>query len=239
MGENLSGKITSFAFYAVVIFLLVWTAFLDYSFIRRVVTDQPFLAFFGLVLFDGGLLGWLTTYIYRARGSTQRLLSLVMTILSLIGIGILSAAELLEQAGELVRFDIQNLPTIVVILISVQTFLFVASTVLFHLSDPDIMERVNMQAIEDEVIQTAFDLFDKNKKETAMQLATTMSTQMLEHLVAHFDNRLDPNSEWEYEVKRHKKGYTQSKKTAAKSARRRIRRQKAKEEKKETEASVW
>lgn len=227
-------KFFGWFFYAVVIGLLVWTARLDYRLIARLIPEQPTLPFFGLVLFDGGLTGWLFTYIYRSRSSLQRLISAIMTIVSLAGIGIFTAISLIFEAEQVITFvDTENLPNLVVIALGVQTFLFVAATVLFHLADPEIMEKNAIQAIQTDIVSEALEQFEQKAPEVAKDLTEALSEMMLGNLVNSLSFKIGEDGKWEYEIVRHEKGYAEKQEERKKA--RRERRKAKREAEKETD----
>lgn len=209
-------------FYAVVFGLLIWTATLDYRLIARLIPSQRLLPFFGLVLFDGGLIGWLFTYIYRSRSSLQRLLSAIMTIISLTGIGLFTAVSLIFEAEQVITFvNTENLPNAVVIAIGIQTFLFVASTVLFHLADPEIMEKNAIQAIQTDIVSEALEQFENKAPQVAKDLTEALAEMMLNNLVNSMSLKIGSDDRWEYEIKRHEKGYAEKEEARRKQRRQR------------------
>lgn len=233
--KDLSNMLFGVFFYAIVAGLLIWTASLDYRLIARLIPNQRMLPAFGLVLFDGGLMGWLFTYIYRSRSSLQRLLSAVMTVISLVGIGLFTAVSLIFEAEQVITFiDTENLPNIVVIAIGIQTFLFVASTVLFHLADPEIMEKNAIQSIQTDIVGEALDQFEKLAPEVAQDLTQEMAEMMLLNLTNTMARRIGHNEEFEYIVTKQPIG-TAEKEEEKKRLRRERRKARKAEQKTEAE----
>ena len=61
--------------------------------------QQSVFAYFGLVAFDGGLLGWSLFFAHGARGQYQRAFALLMVIMSLLAVGVSTIADLYLNAS--------------------------------------------------------------------------------------------------------------------------------------------
>lgn len=91
-GLKRTGSMITFGLISVVIFL--WTAYLTTSFLSMVLpTSFWVVPYLGLVVFDGGMIGWMTVYLPH-QGSMQRAIALGLTIFNLIGVGLMTIAEI-------------------------------------------------------------------------------------------------------------------------------------------------
>jgi hypothetical protein len=120
---------------SVVIFL--WTAYLTTSFLSMVLPSSFWVVpYLGLVVFDGGMIGWMFVYLYLAEGSMQRSIALGLTIFNLIGVGLMTIAEIV-LGGQTFTAAPEMLGTVAIWGVGIWTFVNVAGIVAFHLSSPD------------------------------------------------------------------------------------------------------
>src|SRR5688500_2841998 len=66
--------------------IIGFTIKLTYDVMVILFPADPVLRWISIALYDGGVIAWLLTYIARAKGTPQRGLSLVMTVLDFIGV---------------------------------------------------------------------------------------------------------------------------------------------------------
>jgi hypothetical protein len=77
--------------------VLLWTASLALGVIDIVLPNNPTVKYFALALFDGGALTWAGVYIYKAKGTPQRGISLLMTAGDLLGVQVSTGYDHAEQ----------------------------------------------------------------------------------------------------------------------------------------------
>ena len=92
-GLKRTGSQIVFGLISVVI--LLWTSYLTTSFLSMVLPSSFWVVpYLGLVVFDGGMIGWMFVYLYLAEGSMQRSIALGLTVFNLIGVGLMTIAEI-------------------------------------------------------------------------------------------------------------------------------------------------
>ncbi len=91
--------------------------------------------YLGLVVFDGGMIGWMFVYLYLAEGAMQRAIALGLTIFNLIGVGLMTIAEIV-LGGQTFTAAPEMLGTVAIWGVGIWTFVNVAGIVAFHLRRP-------------------------------------------------------------------------------------------------------
>jgi hypothetical protein len=171
-------------FYAMVAVLFVWTFSLNMAFVGRILPDKPLAVYFSIVLFDGGTLGWMFIFLNNARGMLQRMTSFIMTLISLIGVGILSFAELFIGGQEFVQGEIlTNLGTVALWVIGIWTFINISAVVMYHLFDQNIQTEMAINQAKGSIRDAALKIVKKQAPQVAKQLAPQMAAEVVRDIV--------------------------------------------------------
>lgn len=141
------GNILLYAFALVVVF---WTASLTVSLVSRLLPGDPITPYFALALFDGGALIWLVVFIAKARGLMQRGVSILMMSLDLVGVVLISIAELFLGGQNLVAIP-ENLGRIAIWTVGGWTALNLVALYVFHITDPAVNREIELQTQQDKI----------------------------------------------------------------------------------------
>jgi len=164
-GLKRTGSMIVFGLISVVIFL--WTAYLTTSFLGTVLPGAFWVVpYLGLVVFDGGMIGWMFVYLYLAEGSMQRTIALGLTVFNLIGVGLIWA-------------------------VGIWTFVNVAGIVAFHLSSPDAKIAAAIQEEKDAVTEDALTDLRNRRSDNAKLLSAQLGAGMFKTLVSELGADMD------------------------------------------------
>lgn len=164
--------------------ILLWTASLTTSFLRSVLPGQFWaVPYLGLVVFDGGMIGWMIVYLYNAEGSIQRSIALGLTIFNLLGVGLMTIAEIV-LGGQTLTIAPDMLGTAAIWGVGLWTFANVAGIVAYHLSSPDARIAAAIQEEKDALIDAALDDLRNRRQENARVLSGQMGGAMYKALVS-------------------------------------------------------
>ena len=213
-GKTISGVLTNILFYVLVAGLMGYTIPLDYKFLARMLSETPSVAAFGLIMFDLGMVGWLMVFLNIARGTVQRAIAFSLTILSLIGVGLLAVGEQLTESADLITTDVESLPTYVSYLIAVMLFSNLAGALMFHLNDPEAKKAMALSSLEDDVWDTAMEKLEAGMAEISSDLAEIISGEVLETMTNKLMSKYKGDDDTEYVVTRKKKGWEEKERTA-------------------------
>lgn len=180
----LNRTIAKYLFYAVAIVLFTWTASLTVSFLQSVLPNSFWaVPYLGLVIFDGGLIAWMFVFLSHAEGAIQRATALILTIVNLLGVGLMVVAEILLDGQSLTAAP-ESLGTIAVWAVGIWTILNVAGVVLFHIGDNNARREMAIQAEKDAVFEGALKELGKIRSANQAQLAQELSSVMFSKLVS-------------------------------------------------------
>ena len=181
-GLKRTGSKMVFGFISVVIFL--WTASLTVSFLQSVLPGSFWaVPYLGLVVFDGGMIGWMIVYLYNSEGSMQRSIALGMTIFNLLGVGLMTVAEIL-LGGQSLTVAPEMLGTFAIWGVGIWTFANVAAIIAFHLSSPDARIAAAIQEEKDAIMDAAMDDMRNRRQENAQRLSRQMGGGLYRTLVS-------------------------------------------------------
>ena len=188
-GLKRTGSMITFGLISVVIFL--WTAYLTTSFLSMVLpTSFWVVPYLGLVVFDGGMIGWMTVYLYLAEGSMQRAIALGLTIFNLIGVGLMTIAEIV-LGGQTFTAAPEMLGTVAIWGVGIWTFVNVAGIVAFHLSSPDAKIAAAIQEEKDAVVEEALTDLSNRRTDNAKLLSSQLGAGMFRTLVTELGADMD------------------------------------------------
>lgn len=164
--------------------ILTWTAYLTTSFLSMVLPASFWIVpYLGLVVFDGGMIGWLTVYLYMAEGAMQRAIALGLTLFNLLGVGLMTIAEIV-LGGQTLTAAPEMLGTVAIWAVGIWTFVNVAGIIAFHLSSPDARIAAAIQDEKDAIVEDAFTDLRNRRGENAAVLGSFLGGGMFKTLVA-------------------------------------------------------
>ena len=188
-GLKRTGSTIVFGLISVVIFL--WTAYLTTSFLGMVLPGTFWVVpYLGLVVFDGGMIGWMTVYLYLAEGSMQRAIALGLTVFNLIGVGLMTIAEIV-LGGQTFTAAPEMLGTVAIWGVGIWTFVNVAGIVAFHLSSPDAKIAAAIQEEKDAVVEEALEDLRNRRTNNAKLLSAQLGGGMFKTLVTELGADMD------------------------------------------------
>ena len=188
-GLKRTGSMIVFGLISVVIFL--WTAYLTTSFLSMVLPASFWVVpYLGLVVFDGGMIGWMFVYLYLAEGSMQRSIALGLTIFNLLGVGLMTIAEIV-LGGQTFTAAPEMLGTVAIWGVGIWTFVNVAGIVAFHLSSPDARIAAAIQEEKDAVVEEALTDLSNRRHENAKLLSGQLGAGMYKTLVSELGADVD------------------------------------------------
>jgi hypothetical protein len=174
--KKLTATIGKILFYIFIAAVMGWTASLTIGEMKAILPNDPITPFFALALFDGGALAWLAAWTGGARGLMQRSISVIMLVIDLAGVVLLSAGRLL--AGGQTMTDIPaSLAAAVIYGVIGATLANLAAIYVFHISDPDIMENIEVAILEDTIRAEAMKQAQQNIEAQAQQLGAIMAAR--------------------------------------------------------------
>ena len=180
----MSRTIARFVFYAVAITLLAWTASLTVSFLTAALPGVFWLVpILGLVVFDGGMIAWLLVFIGYAEGNIQRAVAISLTVIDLIGVGLMVLAEILLDGQQFATAP-ESLATTAVWGIGIWTILNVAGVVVFHLGDPQARKAMAIQAEKDAIWEGALDTLKRRRVSDQQRLAAELGEALFAEMLA-------------------------------------------------------
>lgn len=180
-GLKRTGSKIIFGLISVVI--LLWTGYLTTSFLSMVLPASFWVVpYLGLVVFDGGMIGWMFVYLYLAEGSMQRAIALGLTVFNLIGVGLMTIAEIV-LGGQTFTAAPEMLGTVAIWGVGIWTFVNVAGIVAFHLSSPDARIAAAIQEEKDAVVEDALTDLRNRRQDNAKQLSGILGGGMFKALV--------------------------------------------------------
>lgn len=175
--------IARLAFYLMCVVLLSWTASLTYTFVASVLpTMGPLVPAFALIVFDGGMLAWLTVYLKMAEGSGQRGVALVGTGVDLVGVGLMALAEIFLGGQQLAAAP-EALGEWALWGIGIWTIANLAMVVLFHVLSPATRREMALRDAQDQIQDQAFEQLRNKTSEIAAQVAGQLSDSLVSEAV--------------------------------------------------------
>lgn len=182
-----------FAFYSVIVVLLIWTASLTYSFLNTALPNAFWaLPIFGLVIFDGGMVAWLVVFLGHAEGSIQRATAISLTLFDFIGVSLMIVAEVL-LGGQTLTAAPETLGQYAIWGIAIWTMGNVLGVLVFHLGDSNARREMAIQTEKDAIFEAALDNLKNRRTQMQGQLSAEMGQAMMEQLMADIRADADGN----------------------------------------------
>lgn len=162
-------------FYSVAVIILLWTATLTYSFVSNTLPGLHWLVpVFSLVVFDGGMVAWLIVFLDYAEGSFQRTIAIIACVVDLVGVGLMTTAEIFLGGQTLVAAP-DSLGDMALWGIGIWTVLNVTAVVGFHLFDPTARQKMALQTQRDKIFDQALTKLGEQVDADAGRLAQTLA----------------------------------------------------------------
>lgn len=144
---------------------LVFTASRCLDLIQTALPDGPAQTFgyFALSALDGGILLWLGLFLFGCHGYMQYAIAALMIVFDLLGTIIAMGSDLLLNAarrGTTAALDPSLTFGVIVVLIIVLS-LNIASGILFHVFDPELMKSRRSRAANDRLDFAELDEYDR------------------------------------------------------------------------------
>jgi hypothetical protein len=154
---------------------------LAYDVMAILFPNDPVLKFMAIALFDGGVIGWLLAYTVKAKGTPQRGVSLLLTVLDFIGVAAMAIAGIF-MGGQ----TLADIPTwvgmLVVIATIVATVLNAGAYYFYHANDPQVIEAIQAQELEDDLNEEALDQARYQVGRRAQELGAIMANRVTARL---------------------------------------------------------
>lgn len=167
MGKAIS-KGLFYLFAAIVVF---WMVTNTKGMLDMVFPNNTIISWLGLAVFDVGAIAWLVVFLRDASGTGQRSISVVSSLVSLIGAIMMTVAHL-YMGGQTIADVPDEIGTYVIWAIGVMTALHAAAVWAYHILDPAEMMEIKQKMGEDKIIALAFKKADAEIDNRADVLAT-------------------------------------------------------------------
>ncbi len=180
--------------------LLAFTASRTLDLLQQLLPQsQSIFAFLGLVAFDGGLVGWSLYFVYGARGSYQRAITLLMIVVSLVAIGISVIADLIISASDrgLVDAMPEQARLAVLVAVGVIVFVNVAAFFLAFITEPERLRQMAVESAKDKIHARSLALISEKAAQIAPDIAAQQAEAWVEDTYAQMGlkRRIAPLSE--------------------------------------------
>lgn len=120
----------------------------------RVLPGNEAARYMALAFFDGGAFVWAGMYIFKAKGTPQRGISLILLIIDLVGVVLLVIAEIYLGGQSLVNIPAWTGRLVVNTVVVVFT-LNLIGWYYYHINSPETREAITAQELEDELTEQA------------------------------------------------------------------------------------
>jgi hypothetical protein len=188
-----AGAIVSIVFMLMSLSLLAYTASRTLHFIEMTLpAGSQIFGYFALAAFDGGLLVWTGLHMFHAREDAQRAISMIMIVVSIMGVVAAFIADTLLVTGTTgltQKIDAANVYVIVVAMALIITGNICAG-VAYHLLDPRQKEKVADEELNAAIWTEARRQVREQTPEIASQLAPRLAANKLNQLSLKLMNDL-------------------------------------------------
>jgi hypothetical protein len=174
--------------------IIGFTIKLTYDVMTILFPQDPVLRWVSIALYDGGVIAWLLTYIARAKGTPQRGISLIMTVLDFLGVVAMVIAGIYLSGQSLASIPPWVGGTVVNVTIIAAT-LNAGAIYFYQGNEPEVIEAIQAQELEDTLNEEALDQARMQVERRAQELGAIMANRVTARL--KYRLRL-PMSEREY-----------------------------------------
>lgn len=168
------------AFYTISIGLLVYAASRSLHFIQASLDeDNQILGMFALLATSGGMIGWLTIFLFKADGIVQKGIALLMVLVDFLGEAALFTMDTLQQAGAngVVKELTQSEARTVLIGMSILIALNILAGIAYHLGNMEIIRQMAEGAQKDILFFKSLAEIEKNTDDLARTMAPSIATE--------------------------------------------------------------
>ena len=158
-------------FFAVII---LWTASLTLGIMDIVLPNNPTAKYFSLALYDGGAAVWISLYVYKAKGTPQRGVSLLLFVIDFLGVILMTAGGVF-MGGQSLEAIPAWLGGALVNGVIFSTLANVAAGYYYHATRPETREAMQAQSLEDTLTEEAMRQARVNVEREAAQLGAIMA----------------------------------------------------------------
>lgn len=194
MTRNLSRPAAQTALYLMATAILLWTSYLTYSFVAGTLPQLGIVApILALFVFDLGLIAWALVFLHYAAGAPQVLVALAGAVLDLVGVGLMSAAEIWLGTGQTLASAPEQMGAVALWGVAGWTFANAALVLAFHLLSPDARQAAALRAARDTVKDKALDKLSRSADELGDQVAEELGADLWQGAVRELrDGRAAP-----------------------------------------------
>lgn len=161
--------------------IIGYTIKLTFDTMKILFPNDPILQYVAIALYDGGVIHWLTTYIARAKGTPQRGISLLMTVLDFLGVVAMVIAGIYLSGQTLASIPPWVGGAVVVVTI-IASALNAGAIYFFHANDPKTIEEIQAQELEDNLNEEALDQARYQVERKAQELGAIMANRVTARL---------------------------------------------------------
>ncbi len=168
------------AFYTISIGLLVYAASRSLHFIQASLDEEnQILGMFALLATSGGMIGWLTIFLFKADGIVQKGIALLMVLVDFIGEAALFTMDTLQQAGAngVVKELTQSEARTVLIGMSILIAFNILAGIAYHLGNMEIIRQMAEGAQKDILFFKSLAEIEKNTDDLARTMAPSIATE--------------------------------------------------------------
>jgi len=175
--KKLLGVIAQIGFYIFVLVIGAFTVNLTLAELREILPGDEITPYFALALFDGGALAWLGAWLFHARGLYQRALAVIMLVLDLAGVVMIAGARLLS-GGQTLTDAPEWLGAAIIYGVLLWTALNLIAIYAFHVTEPETMQLIEMQVLEDTIQAEAIEQARANVESEVQALAGVIAARV-------------------------------------------------------------
>ena len=167
----MSKAIAKGLFYLFAAVVVVWMVTNTKGMLDMVFPGNVVIPWLGLAVFDLGAIAWLVVFLRDASGTGQRSISVVASLVSLIGAIAMTVAHL-YMGGQTITDVPAEMGTYVIWAIGVMTALHATAVWAYHILDPLEMMEIKQKMGEDRIIALAYKKAETEIDDRADVLAT-------------------------------------------------------------------
>ena len=165
-----------FSLVGVGVFLFVATLTLNLA--KRIYPDDLFTPWFSLLIFDIGALTWLFVFSHSAEGGGQRVISVLMFVIDLVGVFVVVSAEVMLGGQELAEIPPEVGQYAVYALIA-WTFVNLVGFYLFHLFSPENVRNIIQRSAADKITARSLEMLEQRTDEISDEVATELAHDLV------------------------------------------------------------
>lgn len=165
-------------FYTVSAALMIYAGSRTLNFVTQTLPeDQQIIGFLALAATSFGSIAWLMVFLYSAGGTGQRVISVIMVAIDLLGEVVLFTADSLLTTGQN-GLTVALLPEevrLIVLAMSGLIAINIFSTIAYHVVDPEALKRMKESSVRDQLEQNALNEIEKRGEELARRMAPALA----------------------------------------------------------------